>query len=73
MQYNETVHNAEDLIQKTFIVAHEIAHQWFGNYATLRLWDYIWLKEGSCRYFECEMTAKGKKIIKFMRKNIFCY
>ena len=26
-------------------VAHELAHQWFGNYATLAWWDDIWLNE----------------------------
>jgi tricorn protease interacting factor F2/3 len=27
------------------VIAHEIAHQWFGNLVTLRTWDDMWLNE----------------------------
>lgn len=30
-------------IQET--IAHEVAHQWFGNLVTLRTWDDLWLNE----------------------------
>jgi aminopeptidase N len=33
------------------IVAHEVAHQWFGDAVTERDWDDIWLSEGFATYF----------------------
>jgi len=34
------------------LVAHEMAHQWFGNAVTLRRWQDIWLHEGFACYAE---------------------
>jgi aminopeptidase N len=35
----------------TNLVAHEIAHQWFGNSVTESDWDDVWLSEGFATYF----------------------
>jgi len=33
------------------LIAHEIAHQWFGNSATEKEWHHLWLSEGFATYF----------------------
>ncbi|HEV2661815.1 MAG TPA: M1 family metallopeptidase, partial [Ktedonobacteraceae bacterium] len=34
------------------VVAHELAHQWFGDLVTCRDWPNAWLNEGFATYFE---------------------
>jgi aminopeptidase N len=34
------------------LVAHELAHQWFGNSLTVADWQHIWLNEGFAKYAE---------------------
>jgi aminopeptidase N len=34
------------------LVAHELAHQWFGDYVTCRDWSHGWLNEGFATFFE---------------------
>ena len=34
------------------LVAHELAHHWFGDFVTCRDWSHAWLNEGFATYFE---------------------
>ena len=39
------------------LVAHELAHQWFGDLVVIKHWSHAWLKEGMASYSEVMWTA----------------
>lgn len=65
------------------LIAHEIAHQWFGNSATEKSWNHVWLSEGFATYFcilylesvygderrKEELATDKKEIFDYYRKN----
>jgi aminopeptidase N len=47
---------AEDIVRRHMmtygLIAHETAHQWFGDAVTPISWGHVWLSEGFATYFE---------------------
>ena len=41
------------------IIAHETAHQWFGDAVTEREWGHLWLSEGFATYFAALWTREA--------------
>ncbi|MCH8066238.1 MAG: HEAT repeat domain-containing protein [Chloroflexi bacterium] len=54
------------------LVAHELAHQWFGDLLTCRDWAHGWLNEGFATYFDALFTEHQRGVDEFrlqMRRN----
>jgi aminopeptidase N len=43
------------------VIAHEMAHMWFGDLVTLRWWDDIWLNESFAEYMGYQTCAEATR------------
>ena len=50
------------------LVAHETAHQWFGDAVTERDWPHLWLSEGFATYFAALWTRAARATARFARR-----
>jgi aminopeptidase N len=68
--FDENSYNGTGQLEGT--VAHEIAHQWFGDSVTESDWHHLWLSEGFATYFGAlfyERTDGRDKFVRMMLEN----
>ena len=49
-----------DRLGRDVLVLHELTHQWFGDFVTMRWFDDLWLKEGFAQYMAYQALASLK-------------
>lgn len=47
------------------LVAHELAHQWFGDYVTCSDWSHAWLNEGFATYMQALYLERTRGVDEF--------
>lgn len=47
--------------ERAMVVAHEMAHMWFGDLVTMRWWDDLWLNESFADYLGHRVTAEATR------------
>lgn len=71
-QIEEMIFNDKEMVDgdSNSLQAHELAHQWFGDYVTCRDWGQIWLNESFATYFDALYHEHSKGHEDFLYNNV---